>query len=183
MPLRTGDGLLIRDAAPGDMAAVAAIYAPAVLAGTATFETEPPDAAEMAARLATVTTAGYPWLVAHHGGPIAGYAYAGPFRTRPAFRFTVENSVYVAEAARGHGVGRALLEHLIGHCTARGFRQMIAVIGDSGRQQASLRLHAGLGFVETGRLPDVGFKHGRWLDTVLMQRALGEAAAPPSASR
>jgi phosphinothricin acetyltransferase len=183
MPLRTGDGLRIRDAAPGDMAAVAAIYAPEVRSGTATFETEPPDAAEMAARLAAVTAAGYPWLVAHRDGAIAGYAYAGPFRTRPAFRFTVENSIYVAEAARGHGVGRALLEHLIGHCTARGFRQMVAVIGDSANQKSSLRLHAGLGFVEVGRLPDVGFKHGRWLDTVLMQRPLGEGGAPPPASR
>lgn len=173
--------LLIRPAAPSDMAAVAAIYRREVVEGTATFEIEPPDVTEMAARLQAVTEAGFPCLVAERAAVVAGYAYAGPFRSRPAFRFTVENSVYVGGEHRRSGTGRALLARLIDECAGRGFRQMVAVIGDSGRQQGSIRLHHALGFTLVGTMPGVGWKHGRWLDTLLMQRPLGDGStAPPS---
>ncbi len=169
----------IRPAVPADLAAVRAIYADAVLGGCASFEVDPPDEAEMAARHAKIVEAGFPWLVAEADGRILGYAYAGPYRPRPAYRHTVENSVYVDPAAKGCGIGRALLAALIEATTALGCRQMIAVIGDSANS-ASIGLHAALGFEPAGVLRSVGWKHGRWLDSVLMQRPLGpgDATAP-----
>lgn len=165
-------------ATPADAAAIAAIYAHHVLHGTATFETIPPDAAEMAGRLGKVLEGGWPWLVARDGsGIVVGYAYAALFRDRPAYRFTCENSIYIAHDRRGQGIGKALLGALLDASRACGFRQMIAVIG--GAEPASAALHAALGFAETGRMRAVGRKHGRWLDTLYMQRALGEGADSP----
>jgi phosphinothricin acetyltransferase len=161
----------LRPAETGDLAAIAAIYAPEVLEGTATFELEPPDAAELGLRLAKVRALGLPWLVAEEGGRIAGYAYAGMHRDRPAYRFTVEDSVYLAPWARGRGIGRLLLEAVLAASRDAGMRQMVAVIGDSANL-GSIHLHRACGFADVGTLRDVGFKFGRWLDTVLMQRAL-----------
>lgn len=165
--------ITIRPAGSGDMAAIAEIYRPSVEAGTASFEFEAPDAAEMERRRAGIAAAGYPYLVAEVEGRVAGFAYVGSFRARPAFMATVENSVYVAAEMQGRGVGRALLMALIEAATRAGFRQMIAVIGDSQRQAASIRLHGRCGFAEVGRMPAVGFKNDEWLDIVFMQRALG----------
>ena len=162
---------MIRAATAADAAAIAAIYAPEVLTGTATFEIDPPDAAEMAARIARVTAAGWPWLVKERDGIIAGYAAAAQFRDRPAYARTAENSVYVAATAQRRGVGAALLAALCDAASAAGFRQMIAVIGDSANT-ASIGLHRAAGFREAGRLTDVGWKFGRWLDVVYMQRGL-----------
>lgn len=169
---------LIRPAAAGDIDAITAIYADAVLTGTATFELEPPDRAEMLRRFAALTDGGFPYLVAEEDGRLAGYAYAGPHRARPAYRFTVEDSVYLAPPAQGHGLGAALLARLIDAAARRGFRQMVAVIGDSANV-ASIRAHARAGFVLIGTHHDVGFKFGRWLDTVMMQRALGPGSTSP----
>lgn len=164
----------IRPAKISDIPAITRIYAHAVEYGTASFELTPPDPVEMARRLDGLTDKGFPYLVAEIDGVLAGYAYAGPYRTRPAYRHTVENSVYVAQDSQRRGVGRALLAALITACETRGVRQMIAVIGDSTRQAASIGLHQALGFRHVGILENVGFKHGRWLDSVLMQRALGD---------
>lgn len=164
--------LSLRPCGPDDINAVQRIYAGEVLTGTASFELEPPTPDQMRARWQTLTRDGYPYLVATRGGTVAGYAYAGPYRPRPAYRATVENSVYVGSDHRGTGVGQALLDALITRCTEAGFRQMIAVIGDSGNA-ASIALHQSLGFADVGTLRSVGWKHGRWLDTVLMQRPLG----------
>lgn len=166
--------LTIRPATPADIPAITRIYEHAVVHGTASFELEPPDEAEMARRMAEILGKGFPYLAAEVGGTVAGYAYAALYRARPAYRFTVENSVYVAPALQRKGAGRALLAALIEACAARGFRQMIAVIGDSPRQQASVALHAALGFRRAGVLDHVGFKHGHWCDTLLMQRDLGD---------
>jgi L-amino acid N-acyltransferase YncA len=166
-------GLGIRAAVAADIPAITRIYAHAVRFGTASFELEPPDEAEMARRQRALTDGGFPYLVAEADGAVMGYAYAGPYRTRPAYRFSVENSVYVAPEAHGRGIGRALLDRLIAEAAARGFRQMIAVIGDSD-QAASIALHRAAGFRHVGTIAAVGFKHGRWLDSVLMQRELGE---------
>jgi L-amino acid N-acyltransferase YncA len=165
--------LSIRPATLADIPAITRIYGDSVTHATASFELEPPDEAEMARRMQALLDGGFPYLAADASGTLGGYAYAGPFRARPAYRFTVENSVYIAPDRQRRGVGRALLAALIDACAARGFRQMIAVIGDSTKQQASIGFHAALGFEHIGILPDVGFKHGRWLDSVLMQRALG----------
>jgi L-amino acid N-acyltransferase YncA len=165
--------LAIRPATPADIPAITRIYAEAVINGTASFELEAPDAAEMARRMKALTEAEYPYLAAESDGRLAGYAYAGAYRARPAYRLAVEDSVYVAPEAQGRGVGRALLAALIAASEQRGYRQMLAVIGDSRKQAASIGLHAALGFRQVGLLPDVGFKHGRWLDTLLMQRELG----------
>jgi phosphinothricin acetyltransferase len=165
--------LSIRPAKTSDIPAITAIYADAVTHGTASFELEPPIEPEMALRMSDLTGKGFPYIVAEIGGELVGYAYVGPFRTRPAYRLTVENSVYVAPGNHRRGVGRALLEALIEAAEVAGHRQMIAVIGDSPKQQASIALHAACGFAHVGILPDTGFKHGRWLDTVLMQRAIG----------
>jgi L-amino acid N-acyltransferase YncA len=167
--------LAIRPATPADIPAITRIYADAVSNGTASFELAPPDQGEMARRMAVLAEAGYPYLAAEDGA-LLGYAYAGPYRPRPAYRLTVEDSVYVAPDAQRHGVGRALLAALIEAAEARGYRQMLAVIGDSPHQAGSIALHAALGFRQVGLLPDVGFKHGRWLDSLLMQRALGPGA-------
>lgn len=147
------------------------IYRPQVLAGVATFEVEAPDAGEMARRLADVVSRGMPFLVAECDGVVAGYAYANTYRARPAYRYTVEDSIYVDDAYAGRGIGRTLLEALIAACAARGYRQMVAVIGDSANQ-ASIALHRACGFATIGTLPAVGWKLGRWVDSVLMQRAL-----------
>jgi phosphinothricin acetyltransferase len=163
---------MIRPALPGDAAAIAAIYAPEVTRGTASFETDPPDATEMARRLARVTGAGWPWLVAEEGGEIIGYASAAQFRDRPAYVHTCENSVYVAASAKRRGVGRALLAALMTAARAAGFDEMIAVIGDGERNLASIGLHGACGFVPAGRLTNVGLKFGRRLDVVYMQRSL-----------
>ena len=165
--------LSIRPAKPSDIPAITRIYAEAVTHGTASFELTAPDEAEMARRMNELTAKGFPYIVAESGGELLGYAYVGPFRTRPAYRLTVENSVYVAPGSHRRGVGRALLAALIEASEKTGHRQMIAVIGDSTQQQASIALHAAAGFKHVGILPDTGFKHGRWLDTVLMQRAIG----------
>ncbi|HKA74096.1 MAG TPA: GNAT family N-acetyltransferase [Xanthobacteraceae bacterium] len=162
----------IRPVALTDIAAITRIYAHAVLHGTASFEIDPPDEAEMARRLRALVDGGYPYLVAQVDGAVAGYAYAGAYRTRPAYCSTVEDSVYIAADAQRRGLGRALLARLIADAEARGFRQMIAVIGDS-RQVASIELHRALGFALVGTFVSIGFKHGCWLDTVLMQRPLG----------
>jgi phosphinothricin acetyltransferase len=166
--------LSIRPASLSDIPAIARIYRDAVVQGTATFELAPPSEAEMAARMAHIIDGGYPYLAADLDDACAGYAYAGAYRLRPAYRFTVENSVYVAPAAQRRGVGRALLDALIERCGKGGFRQMVAVIGDSRNQAASISLHKAAGFDVAGRLEHVGFKHGRWLDSLLMQRALGD---------
>jgi phosphinothricin acetyltransferase len=168
--------ITIRPVEPGDIRDITAIYAHAVEHGTASFEIEPPSEAEMATRRKILIDGGFPYLVAEVGGRIAGFAYAGPYRPRIAYRHTVEDSVYVHPRAHRHGIGRMLLATLIGQAEARGFRQMIAVIGDSA-QLASIELHRSLGFEPVGTLSNIGYKHGRWLDSVLMQRALGEGAA------
>ena len=168
----------VRPAAPGDLSAVQAIYAHHVLHGLATFEEAAPDVEEMRRRHDEVTSRGLPWLAADFGGIVAGYAYCALYRTRSAYRYTVEDSVYVREDYQGRGVGAALLDALIERCTALGYRQMIAVIGDSAHA-ASINLHAAAGFLRVGTLRSVGFKFGRWVDSVLMQKPLG----PGDASR
>lgn len=168
--------VVVRAARDGDMEAVRDIYAHHVLHGFGSFEEEPPSLDDMAARRGTVLAAGLPWLVAEIDGRIAGYAYAGPFRPRAAYRFAVEDSVYVAPDFPRRGVGRALLVSLIARCEAGPWRQMLAVIGDSGND-GSVGLHRALGFRPAGTFASVGFKHGRWVDVVLMQRALGKGDA------
>lgn len=172
---------LVRPAGAGDVPAIAAIYSHHVLRGLASFEIEPPDAPEMALRRAHILAAGLPYLVAESGGQIAGYAYASLYRTRPAYRYTVENSVYIRHDCTGRGIGSALLPALIDACGHLGYRQMIAVIGDSANV-ASIRLHEKFGFVRAGLLPSVGWKFGRWVDSVLMQRALGTGSGSPPGS-
>jgi L-amino acid N-acyltransferase YncA len=165
---------IIRPSSDGDMAAIAAIYGHHVTHGTGSFETEPPDVNEMRHRRAAVVERGLPYLVAADSdGTVLGYAYAGAYRPRIAYANTVENSVYVRHDCVGRGIGRSLLQALIERCEALGFRQMVAVVGDSANQ-ASVRLHETLGFRLVGTLRSVGHKHGRWLDTVLLQRALGD---------
>jgi len=173
--------LSLRAATAADILAITAIYDHAVRHGTASFELEPPDAIEMARRQQALIGGGYPYIVAEADGAVAGYAYAGAYRPRPAYRWSVEDSVYVAPAMHRRGIGATLLRGLIAEAEQRGFRQMIAVIGDSA-QTPSIALHAALGFRRIGAVESVGFKFGRWLDTVLMQRDLGAgASAPPSA--
>jgi phosphinothricin acetyltransferase len=169
----------IRPATPADIPAITGIYAHAVRHGTASFELEPPDEAEMLRRQRALLEGGYPYIVAERDGQLLGYGYVGPFRPRPAYRYSVENSVYVAPQAQRQGVGRALLDVLIARCTEAGFRQMIAVIGDSTLQAASIGLHAAAGFRPIGTLDAVGYKHGRWLDSVYMQRPLGPGDTTP----
>lgn len=168
----------VRPATPDDLPAIQAIYAHHVRHGLATFEEEPPSADEIRRRFLDVAAKGLPWLAADFGGVIAGYGYCAPYRARSAYRYALEDSVYVREDYHGRGVGAALLEALIERCTALGYRQMIAVIGDSAHA-ASINLHASLGFLRVGTLRSVGFKFGRWVDSILMQRALG----PGDASR
>ncbi|MGE0230979.1 MAG: N-acetyltransferase family protein [Flavobacteriaceae bacterium] len=175
---KTMRDILIRDASRADIPAIAAIYGQAVTEGTASFELQAPDETEMERRFETVIRGGFPYLVAESAGRVIGYAYAGLYRTRPAYRFTVENSVYVAPAHQGRGAGRALLERLIGRCTEMGYRQMIAVIGDEANT-GSIALHRACGFELRGVLKDVGWKHGSWRGTVEMQRALGDGGKTP----
>ncbi len=175
----TTTALLIRPSTPADLPAITAIYADAVLHGTGTFELEPPDPAEMARRRDDVLAKGLPWLVAEDAGQVLGYAYANHFRPRKAYRFCLEDSIYLHPEARGRGVGRLLLTELVGRCEAAGARQMLAVIGDAANA-GSIGVHAALGFSHTGVLKAAGWKFGRWLDVVLMQRALGIGAQAPA---
>ncbi len=169
--------LIIRDAERRDLPAIAAIYAEAVRTGTASYEIEPPDLAEITRRWQVLCEGGYPYIVAQQDGDILGFAYAGPYRARPAYRFSVEDSVYVAPAAHRRGIGRALLSRIIAMSEAQGFRQMIAVIGGPDSQAASVGLHEALGFQPIGVFAGSGYKFGRWLDTLFMQRALGPGSA------
>lgn len=164
--------LVIRDAMPADLPAIAAIYASEVRDHVNTYEYDVPDEAEMQRRMQGIVEAGYPYLAAEIDGQVTGYAYASSYRARAGYRFTVENSVYVAAGRQGHGIGAALLERLIAECEARGYRQMIAVIGEP-TNTASIRLHEKFGFQLIGVFRGIAWKHGRWLDTVQMQRALG----------
>jgi L-amino acid N-acyltransferase YncA len=171
----------LRLAEPDDFSAIHDIYRHHVLHGLGSFEVEPPDRAELVRRHGEVQARNLPYLVALSGGRLVGYAYAGPFRTRSAYRFTVEDSIYIAPDAIGHGVGRALLTELIARCTALGLRQMIAVIGDSGNA-GSVALHRALGFGQPFVLAGAGFKFDRWVDIALMQRPLGPGAGTPPAA-
>jgi L-amino acid N-acyltransferase YncA len=168
--------LEIRPAATADLPFVTDIYRHAVLYGTATFELIPPDLAEMTRRFDTLMEGGFPYFTAALDGRVVGYAYAGAYRPRPAYRFTVENSVYLEPAIHRRGIGLQLLQRLITESEARGYRQMVAVIGDSANA-GSIGVHTKCGFQMIGTHPDVGFKFERWLDTVMMQRALGEGAS------
>ncbi len=168
--------IVIRPATPADLPAITEIYAEAVRLGTATFELDAPDHAEMSRRMERLAAGDFPFLAAQRGDELLGYAYAGPYHLRPAYRFTVEDSIYLAPGAQRSGVGRQLLSELIASCEQRGFRQLVAVIGDSANA-ASIALHRSAGFRVAGTLTDVGYKFGRWLDCVLMQRALGEGAS------
>jgi L-amino acid N-acyltransferase YncA len=172
--------LSLRNAGVGDIPAMTRIYADAVLNGTASYELDPPDEAEMARRFAAIVEAGYPWLVAVGEGDIAGYAYAGQFRARPAYRFIVEDSIYIAPEAKGQGIGKLLLDRLIKEVESLGFRQIVSVIGDGANHVASIRLHERAGFVHSGTIAGSGYKFGRWLDTVIMQLPLngGVSSAP-----
>jgi phosphinothricin acetyltransferase len=171
--------MIIRAATDADAAALAAIYGHHVLHGFGTFEEVPPDAEEMARRRTALAERGLPYLVAEDGGRVLGFAYAGLFRPRAAYRYTVEDSVYIAPDAVGQGVGRAVLGAVLAACEAMGLRQVVAVIGDSGNA-ASIGLHRSLGFEDAGVVRSVGFKHGRWVDIVTMQKALngGDGRAP-----
>jgi L-amino acid N-acyltransferase YncA len=174
--------ILVRDSLEADIDSIQAIYAHHVLTGTASFELDPPDSTEMARRRADVLANGFPYLVAVRGEQILGYAYANLFRTRPAYRFSVENSIYVREGLRRQGVGRALLTALIARCEANGVRQILAVIGDSANT-GSIGLHAACGFRFAGVLRASGWKFERWIDTVLMQLELGEGDRSPPRER
>jgi len=165
----------IRPSQAGDVATIAAIYRHHVLHGVASFEEVPPDIAEVARRRDDIIGCGLPYLVAERAGQVLGYCYASRYRTRSAYRFSLEDSIYVDQAELGRGLGRALLTELIARCVAQGYRQMVAVIGGSD-QWPSIGLHRALGFSEVGVLRAVGYKFGEWVDTVLMQRALGDGA-------
>ena len=165
----------IRPTTAADLPAITEIYDQAVRHGTATFELIPPDLAEMTRRFGVLMEGGFPYFSASLEGRVIGYAYAGAYRPRPAYRFTVENSVYLQPSSHRRGVGLQLLQRLIAECEARGYRQMIAVIGDSANA-GSIGVHTKTGFQMIGTHPNVGLKFGRWLDTVMMQRALGEGA-------
>jgi L-amino acid N-acyltransferase YncA len=167
--------VVVRPSSEADLPALTRIYGHAVLHGTGTFELDVPNEAEMARRRDAVLANGLPWLVAERDGEVLGYAYANHFRPRRAYRFCVEDSIYLDERARGHGVGRLLLAELLAQCAARGARQMLAVIGDSANA-GSVGVHRACGFEHTGVLKAAGWKFGRWLDVVLMQKALGEGA-------
>ena len=171
--------LLIRPSTEADLPAVTAIYGHHVQHGTGSFELDAPDLAEMDRRRADVLARGLPHLVASQGNEVLGFAYAGAFRPRPAFRFLAEDSVYIHADHAGQGLGRALLAELLRHCEAVGIRQMLAVIGDSANA-GSIGLHTSLGFAHTGILKASGWKHGQWLDTVFMQKALGAGDSSPA---
>lgn len=169
----------VRDSEDADIDAIARIYGHWVRHGLASFELTPPDADDIRRRRAAVLAGGYPHIVAaDEDGTVLGYGYAGPYRTRPAYRFACEDSVYVAPDAARRGIGRSLLQALIARCEALGLRLMVAIIGDSGNEP-SIGLHKALGFVQAGVLPAIGWKQGRWVDTVLMVRPLGAGACVP----
>jgi L-amino acid N-acyltransferase YncA len=186
MSARTASALrppTIRDARDQDLPGITAIYGHHVMHGFGSFEEVSPDVVELARRRRDILAKGLPYLVATDpDGSVLGYAYASPYRTRSAYRFTVEDSIYVAPHAARRGVGRELLQELIERCTAGGYRQMVAVIGDSSND-GSIGLHASLGFARTGLLSSIGFKRGRWVDGILMQRALGAGDTSPPAER
>jgi L-amino acid N-acyltransferase YncA len=167
--------VLIRPSDDRDVQAITAIYCHHVLHGVASFEEEPPEPEEIARRRREILAGGLPYLVAERAGRVLGYCYANSYRARSAYRFSVEDSIYIDQAELGRGIGRALLTELIEQCAARGYRQMVAVIGGS-EQWPSIRLHRALGFSEVGVLRAIGYKFGGWVDTVLMQRALGDDA-------
>jgi len=171
--------MIVREATAADAEALADIYGDAVLHGFGTFEEDPPSAADMDGRRRAVQEKGLPYLVAEVDGRVLGFAYAGPFRPRAAYRYTLEDSVYVLPEAKGKGVGRAVLSAVIEACEALGIRQLMAVIGDT-ENAGSVGLHRSLGFEQTGVGKSVGFKHGRWVDIVHMQKALngGDASLP-----
>jgi L-amino acid N-acyltransferase YncA len=168
----------IRPAGAPDIAAITRIYAHAVIYGTASFELEPPDETEMAARLQKLLAKRFPYIVAERSGAVVGYAYAGPYRDRRAYDWCVEDSLYIAPECHRQGIGRLLLTRLVAESEALGFRQMIGVIGDKANT-ASIAVHEAVGFRLIGNFQSIGFKHGRWLDTVLMQRALGSGDSVP----
>jgi L-amino acid N-acyltransferase YncA len=172
----TANALRVRDATEADLPAIQAIYAHHVLTGVASFEETPPSVDDLRARLAAVRGHGLPYMVAEMDEVVAGYCYATPYRPRAAYRNTIEDSIYVSDAYRGRGIGRVLLQALIERCECGPWRQMVAVIADGG-SDGSLSLHSQLGFELTGTLKAVGYKHGRWLDTTLMQRTLGDGAS------
>ncbi|MFM2068384.1 MAG: hypothetical protein RLZZ584_3293 [Pseudomonadota bacterium] len=169
---------LIRPCLPADLPAVTSIYAINVNTGTGTFEIDAPSEADMRARHTDVTGKGLPWLVGEQGGRVVGYAYANHFRLRPAYRYTLEDSIYLDPAVHGRGLGRLLLAELMARCSALGVRQLLAVIGDSANQ-GSIGVHRACGFSHLGVMPSVGWKFDRWLDVVLMQRALGQGDTTP----
>jgi L-amino acid N-acyltransferase YncA len=172
--------IVLRSVLPTDLDRITEIYADAVIHGTASYELEPPTRAEMGSRFDALTKGGFPCVVAENHAGLVGYAYAGPFRPRPAYRFIVEDSIYIAPEAKGRGVGGMLLERLIAEAESGGFRQMIAVIGDGSPNSPSVKLHERLGFRHSGMLQGSGYKHGRWLDTMFMQLSMngGATVAP-----
>jgi L-amino acid N-acyltransferase YncA len=173
--------ILVRPSQDADLPSIHAIYSHAVINGTASWELQPPTFADMAARHAALLEAGFPFLVAEHDGRVAGYCYASAYRPRAAYKATVEDSIYIHPDAQGRGVGKALLGQLLEVCEAMGFRQMISIIGDGyGNSASSLKLHERFGFEVIGIARAVGFKHGRWLDQVLMQKSLGAGSDSPS---
>lgn len=172
--------LSVREVHQNDAAAIQAIYAAEVAGGVSNYEYIAPDLDEMRRRIAAVVDAGYPWLVADRDGQIAGYAYASSYRSRAGYRWTVESTVYVRADHRRHGIARRLMEALVARCETQGFRQMIAVIGDADNA-SSIALHRALGFEIAGVFRGIGHKHGRWLDNVQLQRALGAGTAQPPA--
>ena len=174
----SGGDLLVRPSRDDDVATIAAIYGHHVLHGVASFEETPPSIEEMARRRGEVLGRGFPYLVAARGGRVVGYCYAGPYRARIGYRFTVEDSIYIDPGEVGRGIGRALLSQVIERVSEQGYRQMIAVIGGS-ETLPSIRLHAALGFTRIGTFPGIGFKFGRWVDSVYMQRALGPGLSTP----
>lgn len=181
-PPSSNSNLTLRDSSTADVAACAGIYREAVRNGTGTFELEEPDDAEMARRREAILAQGLPWLVAERGAQVLGYAYANQFRPRRAYRFCVEDSIYLAPDARGQGVGKLLLVELIARCERLGIRQMLAVIGDA-QNTGSISVHAACGFEHTGTFAAAGWKFERWLDVVMMQRRLGSGADTPPVER
>lgn len=179
--LRDGSKVTLRDSNDTDVGAIARVYGHWVQHGLASFELTPPDATEMRRRRAAILAGGYPHVVATgEDDTVLGYGYAGPYRSRPAYRFACEDSVYVAPESLGRGIGRALLEEVIARCETMGLRLMVAIIGDSGNE-SSIALHGALGFTRAGVLPAIGWKHGRWVDTVMMVRPLGAGSSEPPA--